>query len=93
MTNDPSTYLVNYISYGSFGQALKAAHAERGSGHTFSHGVKFFPINRAVGGFFRKNLDNHQPIRLLWNEVLRGANASIKEFNPNCNWLDQQVYP
>jgi hypothetical protein len=49
MTTDPRTSLGNYSSYGSFGQAFKAAHAEGGSGHTFSHNGKVFSTNCSDG--------------------------------------------
>lgn len=43
---------------GSFGEAFKDAHAQGGSGHTFTYNGKLYSTNCADGGDYRKSVDN-----------------------------------
>ena len=93
LTTDPNTSLGKYSSYGGFGQAFKAAHAERGSDHTFSHNGIFFSTNCADSGDYRKNLDKNLPYRHFANGIGHWINAWNKKVRPWDHWLDLIAHP
>ncbi len=76
---DGQSSLGSYSKHSSFGQAFKAAHAEGGSGHTFTYQNKLYSTNCADGGDYRKKLDTRSDFN---HEVrMHGhlANAAFKD--------------
>lgn len=70
--------LGNYSNHGSFGQAFKAAHAEGGSGHTFSYNNKLYTTNCADGGDYRHKMDDRSAFTHKMHQTGHEVNANLK---------------
>ena len=78
-TTDGRTSLGNYSNSGSFGNAFKNAHANGGSGHTFSYNDKIYTTNRADGKDCRTVPDNREDANHGFRSFGHSVNSAVKD--------------
>jgi hypothetical protein len=71
--------LGNYDKYDSFGAAFHAAHAEGGSGHTFTYKDKLYTTECKDGGDYRQKPDNRDAGSHRVSQYGHQVNQAIKE--------------
>ena len=76
---DGKSSLGNYSEHKTFGKAFNAAHAEGGSGHTFSYKDKLYTTDCADKGDYRKKLDNRSALEHEVRQKVHETDAKIKD--------------